>query len=395
MTATLSQLALLLFLASLVAIVTRRLALPLSVGLLLAGVGVALLPAPPPLPLSPQLLYGVLLPPLLFEAALAIRWDALRRELPLLGLFATLGVLLAAAVTALGMHLLAAWPWPTALAFGTLTAATDPVAVIAALRHARVRGRLKLLVEAESLLNDGTAAVAFGAVLTATLHPGQTPQLGAVLFDLLRMTIGGLAVGLALGAALLTLARRSEDHLVALTLSVLAAFGPFWLAEHLGVSGVLATLAAGLWLGNRGLEQQLSHRSSAAVREFWSFAAFVSNLLVFLFMGLHLGSLRAGALGPLALLAVALVLAGRTLTVYPLALLFGRTRLRLPLADQHVLVWGGLRGALGLALALTLPDSFPGCEAIRAMTFAVVGFSVLVQGLTVGRVVGKVSGIDI
>jgi CPA1 family monovalent cation:H+ antiporter len=165
MTADLPQFGLLLLIGALVAIVTRRIGLPYTVGLVLAGMGVYLLPSHPSLHLSRELVYSLFLPPLVFEAAFYIRWQELRRDLPVLAVLATLGVVMAAAITAVGMHWAAAWPWGSAIIFGILIAATDPVSVIATFREAGAHGRLRLLVEAESLLNDGTAAVAFVVAL--------------------------------------------------------------------------------------------------------------------------------------------------------------------------------------------------------------------------------------
>src|SRR5690242_20239493 len=153
---------LLLLVAAVVAMLTRRLRLPYSVGLVAAGMGLALLPLAPKISFTKDLIFDALLPPLLFEAAFYLSWNQLRRELPVILTLASVGVVLSGVVTAMGMHFAARWPWPSALVFGSLIAATDPVSVIATFREARVHGRLRLLIEAESLFNDGTAAVAFG-----------------------------------------------------------------------------------------------------------------------------------------------------------------------------------------------------------------------------------------
>ena len=155
----------LLFVASLVAIATHRLKLPYSVGLVVAGVAIAMLPVAVPLTLTPELIFFVLLPPLVFEAAIQIPWKPFRRELPLLIALVTFGVLLAAAVVTVGMHWLSGWSWLGAAFFGVLIAATDPVAVIAAFKTMHVERRLHLLVESESLLNDGVAAVGFAILM--------------------------------------------------------------------------------------------------------------------------------------------------------------------------------------------------------------------------------------
>ena len=169
---------LLLLVAAVVAILSRRLRLPYSVGLVVAGMGVALLPFAPKVSLTKELIFTGLLPPLIFEAAFYLRWKELRRDIPVIAVLATIGVLLSAAITTVGMHFLVHWEWLSALVFGVLIAATDPVSVIATFREANVQGRLRRLVEAESLFNDGTAAVGFGiAVALASGHDLSGPAM--------------------------------------------------------------------------------------------------------------------------------------------------------------------------------------------------------------------------
>jgi CPA1 family monovalent cation:H+ antiporter len=166
MLSDLSQLGFLLFVSALVAMLTRRVRLPYTVGLVLAGMALYACRISLNWHLSKDLIFSVFLPPLVFEAALFIKWREFRKDLPVVALLATLGVVLAGTVTAIGMHYVLDWTWGSAVVFGALIAATDPVSVIATLKDAGVHGRLRLLIEAESLLNDGTAAVAFVAILT-------------------------------------------------------------------------------------------------------------------------------------------------------------------------------------------------------------------------------------
>src|ERR1700675_969931 len=166
MASDLTQLGFLLFLSALVAMLSRRLHLPYTVGLVLAGMGFFFAHIHIKWHLSKDLIFSVFLPPLIFEAALFIHWGKFKRDLPVVGLLASAGVLLSAAVTAAGMYYGLDWDWGSATVFGILIAAADPVSVIATFKQAKVEGRLRLLIEAESLLNDGTAAVAFVAILT-------------------------------------------------------------------------------------------------------------------------------------------------------------------------------------------------------------------------------------
>ena len=381
---------LLLLVAAVVAMVTRRLTLPYSVGLVAAGIALALLPSAPKISLTKEIIFNALLPPLIFEAAFYLRWNQLRRELPVILTLASVGVVLSGAVTAIGMHYLAHWQWPNALVFGSLIAATDPVSVIATFREAEVHGRLRLLIEAESLFNDGTAAVAFGvAVLFATGHP----LTAAGLTTSLVLTVGGaILCGSLIGGLALLLTKHTEDHLVELTFTTVAAYGSFLLAETFHFSGVFATITAGLIIGNRGPLGVLSDHGREAVQAFWEYAAFVANSLVFLLIGMHEARQNFTAVWLPAVVAVLFVLIGRAVAVYPICALFTRSGLRVTAQHQHALLWGGLRGALALALALGLPTEMAGRGEIITVSFAVVAFSVFVQGLTMApllRIIGE------
>lgn len=361
--------------------IAQRLRLPYTVGLVFAGAVLAFTHFLPELVLTKELIFTAFLPPLVFEAAFYIPWKELRRDLTPVLTLATVGVTLAALLTATGMRYLAGWQWATAALFGALIAATDPVSVIAVFKESGVHGRLRLLVESESLLNDGTAAVLFGVVLAAVQGAHLTP--GGVALQLLVTVLGGVLCGLAIGWAMLVIAGRTEDHLIEITFTTVAAYGSFLLAEHFHLSGVLATLTAGLLLGNRGSLGAISDRGREAVGSFWEYAAFVANSLIFLLIGIREAREQfLGVLYPL-LIAIALVTASRAIAVYPLCALFARSQQqRIDIRHQHVLFWGGLRGALALALVLGLPEDIPGRGPLTAVAFGVVAFSIVVQGIT-------------
>jgi CPA1 family monovalent cation:H+ antiporter len=376
-----------LLIASLVAMVSRRLRLPYSVGLVIAGIVLALLPSVVALPLTRDLIFNIFLPPLVFEAALQLKWKPFRRELPLTLTLAFPGVVIAGIVVAAGMHFVVGWGWMGAALFGVLIAATDPVSVIAAFREMRVERRLSMLVEAESLLNDGAAAVGFS--LLAAIAAGGSMSPAALAGSLLWTVAGGVAVGIVVSGVLLLVAWRTDDHLVEITLTTIAAYGSFLFAEHFHMSGVLASLTAGLMVGNVGWSGVISESGRGHLLAFWEYAAFLANSIVFILIGEHEAhqpiALVAGAAG----IAVALVLLGRALAVYFLCSLFARSRLRTDHRYQHVLVWGGLRGALALALALALPGDIPERQEIVVVSFAVVAFSIFVQGLTMPWVIRR------
>lgn len=366
--------------ASLVAIVSRRLKLPYSVGLVLAGIGLTLLPHMVQLPLTRNLIFNIFLPPLVFEAALQLEWRPFRRDLPITAGLAFFGVAIAAATVAGGMHFVVGWSWISGAFFGVLIAATDPVSVIAAFREMRVEHRLSMIVESESLLNDGAAAVGFA--LLVAVAGGEKLAAVPLVGSLLWTVAGGVAVGLVVAGGLLIVAGRTDDHLVEITLTTIAAYGSFLLAEHLGMSGVLASLSAGLLVGNLGMLRSIAVGSRSHVLAFWEYAAFLANSVVFILIGNHEAHQHLTLVAGAAATAIVLVLAGRALAVYPLCILFTRCGRRVDWRYQHILVWGGLRGALALALALALPSNIPERREIIAVAFAVVAFSIFVQGLT-------------
>ena len=372
---------LLLLVACVIAMVSRRSGLPYSVGLVAAGLLIALLPDSAQIPLSRELIFQVFLPPLIFEAALQLQWRRFRAELPLTLVLALVGVALAAAVVGAGMHYLAQWSWIGALLFGVLIAATDPVSVIASFREIRVEPRLSMVVESESLLNDGVAAVAF-AVLSG-VAAGASHSAAMLVPEFLWTMGGGVLIGAAVTAAILALAGRTDDHLVEITLTTIAAWGSFGIAEHFRASGVISALTAGLMVANLGSMGAISDQGREHVQSAWDFFAFLANSFVFMLIGMNTANQPLRELGSItAAAAIGLVLLGRLISVYPLSALFAGSRWKVPGPYQHVLFWGGLRGALALALALAVPPTVVERQAIITTAFVVVAFSILVQGLT-------------
>jgi CPA1 family monovalent cation:H+ antiporter len=367
--------------SAVVAMLTRRLHLPYTVGLVLAGMALYFFHVYIKWHLSRDLIFSVFLPPLVFEAALFIHWREFRKELPVVTLLATVGVVLAAAVTALGMHYALAWDWGSAIVFGVLIAATDPVSVIATFKEAKVHGRLRMLIESESLLNDGTAAVAFVAVL-GVLAGGQETVL-SISGALFVTIVGGVLIGGVIAYLFMLLAGRTPDYLVEITFTTLAAYGSFFAAEHYHCSGVLAALTAGLVVGNFRTSGSISAAGRHALGPFWEYVAFVANSLIFLLIGAQEAQQHFKGLWVPVLVAIVLVTLGRAFAIYPLCALFARSRLKVDPRHQHVLFWGGLRGALALALALSLPEDLPQRDITVVITFAVVAFSVFAQGLTI------------
>jgi CPA1 family monovalent cation:H+ antiporter len=384
---SLAPIGILLMVACLMAMLTRRLGLPYIVGLVVAGFLIALLPESPDLPLSRALIFNVLLPPLVFEAALQLDWQRFRAELPLTLTLAFLGVAIATLVVAAGMHWIVGWSWIGAALFGVLIAATDPVSVIASFREMGCLPRVSMVVEAESLLNDGVAAVGF-AVLSA-IAAGASPSTASVLPAFLWTLGGGVTIGLLVSAAILLIVGRTSDPLVEITLTTIAAYGSFLIAEHFHASGIISALTAGLLVGGAG-RRFISEEGHQRVRWAWDYFAFLANSFVFILIGMNVANQPLHRLGSgAAAVAILLVLGGRAVSIYPLSALFRWSRWRLEPRFQHTLFWGGLRGALALALALAVPAQVPERNAIILTAFVVVAFSILVQGLTMPWLIGR------
>jgi len=371
----------LILVVTLVAIAVRRLRIPYTVALVVVGLALTL-QRRPAIQLSPDVILGLLVPPLVFEAAFQVDFAQLRRSLPRILLLAVPGVALTTLIVGGLVALLVPLALPVALVFGALISATDPVAVVALFRSLGAPRRLALLVEGESLLNDGTAIVLYDLVLVIVLTGQFSPLQG--LLDFLRVSIGGVVTGLLLGWLVSEALARIDDSLIETTLTTLLAFGSYLLAQELHVSGVLAVVAAGLINGNVG-PRGMGPSTRIMLANFWDYVAFLATSLVFLLIGLQVNLSELVAGWQPILWAVLAVLAARMIVVYGVGWICSRLGDAIPLAWDHVLAWGGLRGAISLALALSLPAAL-GASAgmLRVMAFGVVLFTLLVQGTTMG-----------
>jgi CPA1 family monovalent cation:H+ antiporter len=377
---TIENLETLLLIAALVAMLARRIRIPYTVILVVAGIVLSFFSFLPKFELSKELIFTVLLPPLIFEATLFIRWKELMHNLPVIIVFATVGVILSALLTSVGMVYLAGWAGQSAALFGILIAATDPVSVIAAFKDAGVHGRLRLLVEAESLFNDATAAIGFGVVLAFV--SGDNISLQTTLLNGAWSIFGGLLIGAVCAGVALWLTSTTDDHLVELALSTVLAYGSFLIAEDFHASGVLSTLTAGILIGNFGLPTAYSGKGRAFIMDFWEFIAFIANSVIFFLIGVREANQNFLNSLSIVFIAILVVTLGRALAIYPLSMFFSKSKLKIEKNHQHILFWGGLRGALALALALGLPENIQYREQIITAAFGVVAFSIFVQGLT-------------
>jgi len=343
---------------------------------------------------TPELVLLVLLPGLVFEAAYRLHWEDLRRSYGSIAFLAVPGVLLSAAIVAAVLTLSTGLRPELAFVVGAIVSATDPAAVVATFKKLRAPRRLIAIVDAESLLNDGTGLVVFAiAVVVVTRHIG--PSEAAWLFG--STVAGSASLGMLAGLAAAVAAVRVPGRALPVALTVVLAYGTYLVAASLGLSGILATVLAGIVFGNYGRRVGLSKATERAFDAVWEPLALALTALIFLVVGIAIG--RSGVLsevGPIAWGVVA-VLAARAAVVYGLiggaVALLGRRRVapNLPARWLHPLFWAGLRGGVATAAALSLPLDFPERELLQRITFGIVLVTLLVQGTTAGWLVGRVA----
>jgi CPA1 family monovalent cation:H+ antiporter len=377
----------LLVIVAVVAAVVRYVRIPYTVALVLTGLALALLPDIPRVQLTPSIILTIFLPVLLFYGAYNLALADLRANLAPIALLALPGVVATAGLVGAALHLAAGLSWVDALLFGTIVAATDPVAVLSIFGEVSAPRRLAAIVTGESLFNDGTALVFFAAALeVATAHgvdAGRTAEHFVVA------VLGGLILGVAVGIVGSTVLQRIDEALLETTITLILAYGGYLLASALGSSGPLETVAAGLFLGRRGT-QVMSPTTRLQAGATWEFLDFLANSLLFLLMGLALRPIGEATLARLGwgvawplLVSIVAVSVARAVVVWVVASVLRRAGEPLPRTWGTVLTWAGLRGAVALAAALSLPTSLPGRDVLLTLTFGIVLFTILVQGLTI------------
>ncbi len=422
-----------------IALLVNRLRFPYTVALVFAGVLLSLVPSILPLQIgngseffSSELILALFVPPLIFEGALHIEWKRFRSNLPIILLMAVVGVLLGTFIVAgvimsleEGIYSLAELlhietlddlvyiPFTAAIAFGALISATDPVAVIAFFRTLGVGKRLSMLIEGESLLNDGTSIVIFNIALAlGSAGAVSNGNLGAVEFNLfstiwefLKVSLGGILIGLLVSRLAGSLLKNIENRLIETTITIPVAFGAYILAERFHLSGILAVVAAGIYLGNV-IPAFTTPTTKLALYNFWEVLSFIFTSFIFLMIGWIVDITHIISFQNLVLLlaAVVAILLSRWILVYGLSaltnlgiVLMKKRKValqaeKIPTAFQHIMFWGGLRGAISLALALSLSsDQFgPGVgNQLRLMTFGVVLFTLVVQGTTIESLIKR------
>lgn len=329
---------------------------------------------------------------LLFAGALHVDLSGLRAYRWQIGALAVFGTLASTLVVGVVLWCVLPWlglplPWLHCLLFGALISPTDPIAVLAIMKSAGAPRHLELVITAESLFNDGVGVVIF-SLLLEMLAGDAKPTLGHGAALLLREAGGGLLFGLVLGYVTFRLLRSIDQYQVEVMLTLAAVMGGYALANRLGVSGPLAMVVAGVMIGNQGRALAMSDTTRHHLDQFWDLLDHMLNAVLFVLIGMQVVVVQfAHGVAVAALAAVLVTVFARWLTVgLPVAL--WRGVFRLPTGAGEVLTWGGLRGGISVALALSLPAGMGG-ETLLAMTYCVVVFSILGQGLTIGRVVRR------
>jgi CPA1 family monovalent cation:H+ antiporter len=385
-----------------------RIGLPPSATLLVGGGALAFVPGLPPVSLDPELALVLFLPPLLMDAAYYTAFGRFRRHLPGILSLAIGAVLFTTLAVGLVVHLLVPQlPWAACFALGAIVSPPDAIAARAVLQRVALPRRLQALLEGESLLNDATGLVLFRFAVAAALTRVFEP--GAAIGSFFLVAIGGVIVGLAVGAVWMFMLRRLSDQTLSVAAATLLCWAAYLAAEAIHVSGVIATVTAGIIFGwSQHVIQSARVRLQGSA--FWRILVFSLEALVFILIGFSLrGTLeRAGGIeAVLSTLAVPVLGVVAAITVARFAWVFGSDFLvaalrrsgllrRRPLGWRQatVLGWAGMRGVVTLAIALTLPQAMPGRDLMLVTAFAVILVTVVVQGGSLGWLIRRVRPAD-
>jgi CPA1 family monovalent cation:H+ antiporter len=361
--------------------VSHRARVPYAVVLAAGGIVVGLIPGVPRQVVSPDLILLAFVPGLVFQASLTVDLSALRRVLAPVALLATAGVGITVLVLGMLAHQLLGLRLADAFLLGAVLAPTDPIAVVSVLRRQHAPARLAALLEGESLLNDGTGVAVFAA-LVVSIATG-APSAGDVLGRFAVETAGGAAVGLAVGALGVALLRAFTEPQVEILVTLMVAYGGYLAADLLGLSGIIAVVVVGIVVAGTGRRLQLHGEE---LTDFWAVLAFVLNAILFLLIGTALPAHRLLDAAGMAVGAFLLMVATRALPVYGLLMLADPRASRIPWRWRHLVFWAGLRGALAVALALSLTGNPRVDPRVPTVAYGVVVLSLLVQGGLAGTV---------
>lgn len=386
---------------SMLQIFSNKISFPYTVSLLIVGFLSQLL-APlfgisNHISLSPDVIFFILLPLLLFEAAMHINVHQFKIQFKTISFIATFGLLLSIFVIGFGLTYLIGLPFGVALLFGAIISSTDPIAVLSLFKTLGAPKRLALLADGESMFNDATGVISF-RIISAFVVAGQAFSTQKVLGGLgsfLYVFIGSIILGLIIGyIASVLFSRVKQERVLVAALTTGLAIGSFVGAEHFfHLSGVIVTVIAGITFGNLG-RAKLPSRVIHFLEEFWGYFGFLAVSLVFFFASFNLDlALFSQGLGVFAIV-IAVVLVARAASVYVSAFLsntlpFFKDEPDIPMRWQHILNWGGLRGVIPLVLVYSLPDTYEYKELMLQLTMATLLFTLFVNGLSIRMLLTK------
>ena len=363
--------------ATVLGLVSKRARLlPYPVVLAMAGIAVGLLPGTQIPRIGGSVILLAFVPGLIFEAALTLDQPELRRRILPVSLLATIGVAITVLLIGVFTHLLLGLSWASAMLLGAILAATDPIAVITLLRRVKAPAGLVAILEGESLFNDGTGVAVFSAVL-ATILSG-APSVGDASIRLLEITAGGTAIGLAVGFLGLALLRFAEDAPLEILATLVIAYGSYLAADLLHASGIVAVVVAGIVVARYG--SRIGRLHGPQLLGFWNLFAFVLNAMLFVLVGAALPATTLLPVAGVVVIAFLIMLVTRAVPVYGLLGLADFRGASIPWAWRHVTFWGGLRGALPVALALSVAGLSGVDSRVSVIAYGVVLLSLLVQG---------------
>jgi NhaP-type Na+/H+ and K+/H+ antiporters len=334
-----------------------------------------------------NIVVNIFLPALIGEAALKLSFKKIKEKSRAILSLAIGGTIISYFSTGIILAFILHWPLQVTLVFGALMAATDPVSVISIFKTLKVNKNLEVIVEGESLANDGLAIVLFKLTVFsyALIAFSGWSGIGFGVFEFIKVSLGGMVIGGACGLFASRVVRHFDDYPLENSVSIALFYGTYFLSESLEVSGVIAIVTAGLVLGNYGRSIGMSEKTQQSLEIFWDTISFIGNSLIFYLVGLEIQRINITQYLPVTIIAIVAAILSRSVAVYLSTIKTG-----LPTSWKHILNWGGLKGSLSIALAVSLPLNFPRREAIVALTFGVVFFSLVVQGLTIGRLIRRI-----